>query len=160
MNVNEKLAYVKGLLEGLELDKNKPEVKVLSAIVDMLDEITISFSDIKDNYKNLADQVDEIDEDLCYLEEDFYDEEDDEKNDEDEVFYEVTCPTCKETVCISEQILLDGSIDCPNCGENLEFDLTGLSLNGKCECVDDGIHDCICSCEEDENICTCEQETK
>lgn len=32
MTIKEKLAYVKGLVEGLELDKSKPEVRVLSEI--------------------------------------------------------------------------------------------------------------------------------
>ena len=119
----------------------------MSAIVDLLDDVALSVSDLEENYDDLANQVDEIDEDLCYLEEDFYDEEDDETAEEDGVFYEVTCPTCNETVCVSEPILLDGGIDCPNCGENLEFDLDGLSLN--CGCGE------ICDCEP---TCECESE--
>ena len=75
MTIKEKLAYVKGLVEGLELDKSKPEVRVLSAIVELLDDVTLSVSDLEEGYDDLADQVDEIDEDLCALEEDFYDEE-------------------------------------------------------------------------------------
>ena len=100
--------------------------------------------------------IDEIDEDLCYLEEDFYDEEideDDEDVDDDGVFYEVTCPTCNETVCVSEPILLDGSIDCPNCGENLEFDLDGLSLNCNCGCSDDCGCEPTCDCDP---VCNCD----
>ena len=134
MTIKEKLAYVKGLVEGLELDKSKPEVRVLSAIVELLDDVTLSVSDLEEC-------------DCC--------------DGEDEVFYEVTCPTCGETVCVSEEILLDGGIECPNCSENLEFDLNGLSLSGKCDCGDNCDCGPECSCEstcECEPTCNCEPE--
>ena len=158
MTITEKLAYVKGLVEGLELDKSKPEVKVLSALVELLDDVTLTVSDLEDAYDDLADQVDDIDEDLCLLEEDFYEDENADDEDQDGVFYEVTCPTCNETVCVSEPIILDGGIECPSCGENLEFDLEDLCLSGTCGCTDD----CDCGCEpttcDCEPVCTCEPE--
>ena len=39
MNLTEKISYIRGLCDGLELDESKPEVKVLNAIVDLLDDI-------------------------------------------------------------------------------------------------------------------------
>ena len=151
MTIKEKLSYIKGLVEGLELDRSKPEVKVLAELVDLLDDVTQNVSDLEDGYDDLADKIDEIDADLGYLEEDFYDEESECgcNETEDEVFYEVTCPKCNETVCVSEPILLDGRIDCPNCGESLEFDLDGLSLKDKCDC------ETSCNCEPE---CDCEPE--
>jgi len=42
---------------------------------------------------------------------------------EDDVFmYDVKCPKCENVVCIDEDTLLQGDIDCPNCGEKLEFE--------------------------------------
>ena len=38
MDLTEKIAYIKGLADGLSLDADKPEVKVLNAIIDLLDE--------------------------------------------------------------------------------------------------------------------------
>ena len=73
-----------------------------------------------------------VDEDLASLEDEVYGSEDD---DEEECYYEVTCPSCNETVCLSESIIEDGQIECPNCGELLEFDLDD---------VDDG---CGCGCD-------------
>ncbi len=149
MTITEKLAYVKGLVEGLELDANKPEVKVLAAIVELLDDVTLTVSDLEAGYDDLADQLDAVDEDLCSLEEDFYEDGCDcDCDDDDGVFYEVTCPTCNETVCVSEPIILDGGIECPNCGESLEFDLDDLCSSG-CGCSDN------CSCEP---VCDCEPE--
>lgn len=137
MTILEKVAYIKGLLEGLDLDENKPEVRVITAIVDLLDDMTLEVTDIEDGLDEFVEQLDEIDEDLGLLEDDFYgSEEDDEEL--DDLFYEVTCPTCGETVCLSESVLLEGEMDCPNCKEKLEFDFDDL-----CECDNEG-----CSCNE------------
>ncbi len=139
MTITEKAAYIKGLLEGLDLDQNSKEVKVINAMMELLDDMALAVSDLEDGYSDLADQLDEVDEDLGTLEEEYYglDEEDDEDEDGEDVFYEVTCPTCNETICLSEDILLKGEMDCPNCGENLEFDFDGL-------CGDDDGCDCGC----------------
>ena len=130
MTNTEKVAYIRGLAEGLELDDSKKEVKVLNAIIDLLDDLAMSLADLEDGYSDMADQLDAVDEDLGSLEDDFY------GDDEDTCYYEVTCPNCHETICLSEDIIEDGQMDCPNCGETLEFDID--------ECDDDG---CDCGCE-------------
>ncbi len=136
MTNTEKVAYIRGLAEGLELDGNKKEVKVLNAIIELLDDMAMSLSDLEEGYNDMADQLDAVDEDLGSLEDDFYGDED-EDDDEDECYYEVTCPNCHETICLSEDIIEDGQMDCPNCGETLEFDID--------ECDDDC---CSCGCED------------
>ncbi|WP_050698284.1 CD1247 N-terminal domain-containing protein [Anaeromassilibacillus senegalensis] len=135
MTNTEKVAYIRGLAEGLELDGSKKEVKVLNAIIELLDDLALSMSDLEDTCNDMADQLDAVDEDLGSLEEDFYFDEDDE--DDEDCFYEVTCPNCHETICLSEDIIEDGQMDCPNCGETLEFDLD--------ECDEDC---CSCGCED------------
>ena len=142
MKNTERVSYIRGLAEGLELDENKKEVKVLNAIIDLLDDLAFSMSEMQDNVSDMADQLDAVDEDLGTLEDDFYDEDSDDDDDEccggecsckddgddeddedgDGCYYEVTCPNCHETVCLSEDIVKEGKIDCPNCGETLEFD--------------------------------------
>ena len=136
MTNTEKVAYIRGLAEGLELDDSKKEVKVLNAIIDLLDDLAMSLSDLEDGYSDMADQLDAVDEDLGSLEDDFYGDDEDDEDDEDTCYYEVTCPNCHETICLSEDIIEDGQMDCPNCGETLEFDID--------ECDDDG---CDCGCE-------------
>lgn len=138
MNLTEKIAYIRGLADGLSLDESKPEVKVINAIIDLLDDMALSVTDMEDLYDELSAQVDEIDQDLADVESDVYDDEDDcdcfddddddydFEEDEENPFYEVTCGACGQTLNISEDILLEGEIDCPNCGENLEFDFSGL----------------------------------
>lgn len=138
MNITEKIAYIKGLAEGLQLDSSKPEVKVINAIVDLLDDIAYDLTDMEELYDDLSEQVDEIDQDLADIESDFYDEDDDyddddfdddfdeDFDDEDNPFYEVTCGACGEKINVSEDVLLEGEIECPNCGELLEFDFSEL----------------------------------
>ena len=136
MTNTEKVAYIRGLAEGLELDDSKKEVKVLNAIIDLLDDLAMSLADLEDGYSDMADQLDAVDEDLGSLEDDFYGDDEDDEDDEDTCYYEVTCTNCHETICLSEDIIEDGQMDCPNCGETLEFDID--------ECDDDG---CDCGCE-------------
>ena len=136
MTNTEKVAYIRGLAEGLELDDSKKEVKVVNAIIDLLDDLAMSLADLEDGYSDMADQLDAVDEDLGSLEDDFYGDDEDDEDDEDTCYYEVTCPNCHETICLSEDIIEDGQMDCPNCGETLEFDID--------ECDDDG---CDCGCE-------------
>ena len=139
MTNKEKVAYIRGLAQGLEMDENKKEVKVLNAIIDLLDDMALSLSDMEDNVDDMADQIDAVDEDLGSLEEEFYEPDADDDMDEGGCYYEVTCPNCNETICLSEDIVEDGQMECPNCGETLEFDLD--EDDDSCEC---GCEDCNC----------------
>ncbi len=144
MNLTEKIAYIRGLAEGLELDSSKPEVKVIDAIIDLLDDMAGSVTDMEELYDELCEQVDEIDQDLADVESDIYDDECDccdceNEDDEDNPFYEVTCGACGQKLKVAEDVLLEGEIECPNCGELLEFDFSGLFDD---DCCDD---ECTCS---------------
>lgn len=143
MTVTEKVAYLKGLVEGLGVDEGTKEGRIIKAIVDVLDDMALSVSDMEDNLAEVSEQVDAIDEDLEDLEKDFYgddDSDDDDEDDDDSDYYEVTCPKCGEKVYLDEELLSDGEMSCPNCGEKLEFDFG-------CDCCDDD--DCDCGEQED-----------
>lgn len=131
MTITEKVSYVRGLAKGLELDENQKEVKLIASIIDLLDDIALTISDLEEGFNNVSDQLDAVDEDLYNLEEDVYNC--DNKDLNDELFCEVTCPKCNETICLSEDILLKGEIDCPNCGETLEFDFDDI-CSEDCDC--------------------------
>ena len=136
MTVTEKVAYLKGLAEGMKMDDSTNEGKLLLAIIDTLDDIALTVSDMEDSMTELAAQVDEIDDDLGAVEEDLYCDDDDcDCDDDDEALYEVECPKCGDIICLDEDRLDEGEIDCPNCGEKLEFDF------------EDG---CDCGCHHDE----------
>lgn len=153
MSMMESIAYLKGLAEGLEIDETSKEGKLLLAIVNVLDEMAESISDIEDVCEEFDELIDIIDEDLGDLENDFYglsDEEDDDDEDLDcDDLYEVTCPNCEDVIYLDEDMLLEGDIDCPNCGQKLEFDLDACD----CGCEDDD-----CDCEDDNCDCGCEHD--
>lgn len=130
MTNSERASYIRGLMDGLELDPNAKETKVLNAIVELLDDLCVTVDEIDENMAELSGQVDEIDEDLGDLEEEYYGLDDDEcgcgcghHHDEfDDAEFEVTCPSCGDTIELNGAMLEEGSIVCPGCGETLEFD--------------------------------------
>ena len=143
MTISEKSAYLKGLMDGLSLNTETDEGKMIAAIVDLMGDITRKVTDIEDTTIAISDELDEIEEDLDAIEDfimdededDYEDEEDFDWDDEDEEFeegfdfgdedttiYEVQC-VCGEVINFDEETLEEGSIICPNCGETLEFDV-------------------------------------
>jgi len=150
MNIREKAAYIKGLISGLEL-KDTKENKTLNAIVDWMDDISISISNLDEDVNDICDQLDILDEDLADVEEEVFEDEcgcdcDDECDCgcNDDAYYEIECPSCGEKICLSEDAL-EEKMDCPNCGELLEFDIPEC-----CEC-DDCEDNCGCECHCDES---------
>lgn len=124
MTITEKVAYLKGLLEGKGTDD-----KEMNLIVEILTDLANDLADLEDYTAELTEQVDAVDEDLNTLEEDFYEEWDEDDDcdccdccDCDEEYYDVTCPSCGEDFEVDEDTLLDGGVECPACGEHLEFD--------------------------------------
>lgn len=135
MEITEKVAYLKGLAEGMELDTEKKEGKLLAAIIDVLDDMALEIEDLKDAQEELGDGLDAVSDDLEDVEDVVFGEDEDDEDedeyeydepDEDEDCYATTCPTCEETIYFDESVLEDGQVICPNCGEKLEFDLTGM----------------------------------
>ncbi len=128
MEITEKVAYLKGLLEGMELDTEKKEGKLIAAIIDVLDDIALELEDMKDYADELGDGLDAVSDDLEDVEDIVFgeDDEDDFEAEDDEDCYATTCPTCEETIYFDESILEDGEVICPNCGEKLEFDISSL----------------------------------
>ena len=136
MEITEKVAYLKGLAEGMELDTEKKEGKLLAAIIDVLDDIALEIADMKADQEELYDGLDAVSDDLEDVEDavfgeddeddfDDEDEDDDEEGfdfgDEDTTIYEVECPSCGNIIDFDEETLEKGSIICDECGEKLEF---------------------------------------
>lgn len=81
MTISEKSAYLKGLMEGLKLDTESNEGKMIAAIVDLLGDMTKKVADIENTTIAISDELDEIEEDLDSIED--YIMEQDEKEDDD-----------------------------------------------------------------------------
>ena len=150
MELMEKVAYLKGLMNGLELEADKKETKVFNAIVDVLDELASTLTDVVEETDEMSELIDVLDQDLGDVEEVvFGDDEDDDEcccGDEEET-YEITCHTCGNTINIDESMLDEGEMKCPNCGQELEFD---LDIDEDEDDDHDHDHGCGCGCGCDE----------
>ena len=145
MTISEKAAYLKGLMDGLSLNTETDEGKMIAAIVDLLGDVTKKLTAVEDTTIAISDELDEIEEDLDAIEDyildeededyeddyeddfDDYEDEDDEYDeegfdfgDEDTTIYEVKC-SCGNIINFDEETLEEGSIICEKCGETLEF---------------------------------------
>ncbi len=117
MNMREKTAYIKGLLEGLDLDASKPEGKLIKALVDAVDEMAAELEELKQDVEDYGEYIEEIDEDLGFLEDIVYDLDDE----DDEYDCDGNCDECDDEECD----LREGGFRCalcPNCGEKIYFD--------------------------------------
>lgn len=141
MNINEKVAYLKGLAEGLKLDTNEANGKLIAAMIDVLDDMAKSIADLEDTAEYLDSYIEEIDEDLGMVEEDLYcddddfdddeyfDDEDLDEEDDDEECASVECPSCGEEVFVDATMDFD-NINCPSCGA--KFSCSCSSDCGSC----------------------------
>ena len=133
MNLTEKAAYIKGLADGLDLDKESKEGKILSALLDLTGEMAQELASVRkdieeidDDLDYLNDYVEELDDDLESVEDYLGDDEDDGEEDEEEeddtdLFDDEDCDgNCEGcSGCDGEEYY---EIVCPSCGETVCFD--------------------------------------
>ena len=112
----QKVAYLQGLADGLNLGESK-EGKVISEVLVLMEEMIDYMSFLKEEQEELEDYMESIDSDLADLEDDLFDDED-EYDDEEDDFVEIECPNCHEEVCFDSEILFDDDlieVTCPVC---------------------------------------------
>ena len=127
MEISEKVAYLKGLAEGLALDTESKEGKLISVMIGILEEIGLSIEDLEENTQALGEEIDVLSDDLSDVEDVVFDEDEDEDEDDedyDDDWFEVECPTCEEPLVIDDKALADGMIQCPNCHDKFALDLS------------------------------------
>ena len=145
MTISEKVAYIKGLADGLALSDDTKEGKVLKAMIDVLADIASEIDDLNENQLDIGDELDALSEDLGDVEDIIFgdlddddeyaddccdddcccDDDDDDDDDDEELEFEATCPECGADIALSEADLNKGSAKCPSCGELLEFEFDG-----------------------------------
>ena len=150
MKYLKKFGFLKGLAEGLQIDEQTPEGRVMISMIDLFEEMTDALSELKNaqdaqnrelrdvvrDVERLEDSVDDLDDFLKDFGENFSqvlntlpEKEDTTSKENDELFYEVKCPKCGEEITLSEEMLGQGSIRCPKCRGVLEFDLENHEKN-------------------------------
>ena len=139
MTISEKVAYLKGLAEGLDIDTEKSkEGKLISVMIGILEEVGLSIEDLEENTVALGEEIDALSDDLSDVEQLVFEDEDGcGCGCEDGDFFETDCPSCGETLVIDAGVLDEGVIQCPSCKQKFALDL------------DDGDCECGCGCEHD-----------
>lgn len=179
MTASEKVAYLKGLADGLGVSDSTNDGKLMLAVIDVLETLAMDVESVDAHAQDLSDSISDISRDMEYLEDAYYGDEadaaedddndtascascrgcstlvassddldldefdadadddvpapadddvpaaaddDDDEDEDDEQEYEVTCPKCGETITVYEEDLAFGSIRCPKCDAELEFD--------------------------------------
>lgn len=137
MNLTEKAAYIKGLAEGLDFDRESKEGKIIVALLDLTGEMAQELASVRkdideidDDLDYLNDYVEELDDDLESVEnfisgEDEEDEDEDsdgeDEDEDDDLFDDENCDGDCEGChgCDGEEYY---EIVCPSCGETVCFD--------------------------------------
>lgn len=112
--VDEDLGMVESIIYGEE-DEDDDEGFHEGADYAFRDDDFDDSSDSEDDFDFSSDEDDDD------LESD--DDDDDDGDSDNEEMYEIECPACHETIYLQESVILEGGVDCPNCGEPLEFDV-------------------------------------
>lgn len=133
--LTEKMAYIGGLAEGLDIDETTKEGKLLMAIVEAIADIADEIDEIEEMQDDIAAQLDEVDEDLDAIESIIYDDEDD--FDEDDEFG-IECPNCGDMIYLDAETLENcgDKIVCPGCNEEIEIEFD-CDCENCSECCED-----------------------
>lgn len=134
MEMTEKVAYIKGLMEGMKFEPNTNEGKLIAALLDVVSDIAQKVTEMDEEVGDLFDEVDAISEDLSDVEDYLWEDDDEDEDDTyEDGLYEITCPSCGEVVCVDEDMLADDDLACPNCGTKFEVDFSDDDED-ECEC--------------------------
>jgi PAS domain-containing protein len=132
-DISERVSYLQGLSEGLNITEGSPQGKIISGILNVMNEMAEEITGIQQDFEEMRDYIQSVDDDLLDLEETVLEDDDyielecrncgeqlyiesDILDDEDVI--EVTCPCCNEVVFIN-----DGSFDHEHIADDEDFEM-------------------------------------
>jgi len=125
-SITERTAYLRGLADGLNLDKEKAENKLLLEMLNVLDEMAQHITETDADLDELSEYVEDMDADLADVEEVIFDDEDDcDCCDHDCDCDDCDCD-CDDCDCDCEQEL---SFECPNCGKTVMIKASDIDFD-------------------------------
>ncbi|MDR1755071.1 MAG: hypothetical protein LBR74_09290 [Eubacterium sp.] len=129
MTISEKVAYIKGLAEGMKIDDSTNEGKITLQMLEVLSDIAITLEEHDDTFDDMAEIVSDIEESVYEIEDELFDDDDDYPDYDDfgDDLYEITCDKCGEVINVDYDALQGGMLVCPKCQKKLEFDLDKFS---------------------------------
>ena len=126
MTISEKVSYLKGLAEGLNIDtEQSKEGKLISLMTDILQDVALELEDLQTEQAELGEEIDAVSDDLSDEESILYEDDDDEEEDD----FASVCPNCGDEIYFDDSVLESGEVVCPGCGTKLNFDLSSLEEN-------------------------------
>ena len=150
MGIAEKLGYVRGLADGLDIKDTTPEGRLLLAIVDLLGEMAEQVLEVGLRVHDIEEGVDDLITDVYGDETDDgesrirmfpgglndFTNDDDDDDDEDgghtEEGGDPRCVSCGCPIGITPENLRTGSVTCPSCNQQMTLEIEGE--DGPCGC--------------------------
>lgn len=132
-------SYLQGLAEGLKLDCEKPEGKLINELLKLVADMADELEALDDEQAFVADKLDEMEDVIDVIGESVFGDD----CDEDDV-YTIVCENCGAEIDFTGEDLDDlacGDFVCPECGETVELDFDECDCG--CDC------DCDCDCDHD-----------
>lgn len=107
--LSERVAYLRGLVEGLKSRQDSREGKIMLGIIEVMDDITRAIEQMQSTQNEMDKYVECIDQDLADLECEFFGETPDD-------MLQIECPNCHDIISIETVDSIENSdIICPNC---------------------------------------------
>ena len=150
--MGEKVAYLKGLAEGMRLDAGSDQGKLLLAMIDAMEAFASEHEETCAQLDELQQYVEEIDSDVSDLEEALFSEDEDDEEDEEDGeddddedgdgLIEYECPHCGTVVFFDEEAFdMEEKHLCPNCHRSIFDDEDSFDEDDNAEGDDDGSDD-------------------
>ena len=138
--LSERISYIRGLADGLELGEDSKEAKVISAMIELLDDMAFSVEELEEQQDLINDDLDEMDEIVGELEDYVYGDDCDCDCCDEMEFEDVTCPSCGAEIELDDDMISDDCtyFTCPACHEKIDIDW---------DCAED---DCDSGCHDEE----------
>lgn len=141
------IAYIKGLADGMKIAEKSDEGKLITKIIDALEdavgeidslwdrnaELESSIVDLESDTEAIGADIDVIFDALDDADDENYDDDDDymydddddlfDSYDDDDELFEILCPECNEDIMVDfDMINEDGDLICPNCNHRIELE--------------------------------------
>ena len=127
--LTDRTAYLRGLAEGMGIDKEKNENRLILELLNVVDEMAQKINELEGDLDDLDEYVESIDGDLGDMEEVLFGEDDDERADcEDE---DCDCEECSGCDMDADEPL---DFDCPHCGKTLQIKASDIDFDNSPLC--------------------------
>ncbi len=112
-NLSDKVSYLQGLSEGLNVAESSPQGKILSGMLKVLEDITRKMQHIENDLNNLQEYVEDMDLEFMEWEKKFGQSRMAQRDD----IVELSCSNCGEQLYFETDMLDDDVLEivCPNC---------------------------------------------